>query len=103
MIDITFKLGPSTNPITNIQLSYRFVNNNTRLQLIKISFPCFSQYLKYPSRYVYKPHKHLDFDGQMGTHRFKCLQTMYFTCKQQQFIPIIHYKGEILLLIIGYP
>ena len=60
MIDMTFKLGPSTNPITNIyttelhvckpqltslrclQLSYMFVNNNIHPQLVKMCFPCFS-------------------------------------------------------------
>ena len=32
----------------------------------------------------------------------RCAVTCQNVCKQQQFIPIIHYKGEILLHITGY-
>ena len=48
MTDMTIKLGPSTE--TCLQLSYMFVNYNWYPQLIKVSFPCFSQYLKLSSR-----------------------------------------------------
>ena len=52
MIDMTIKvLTPS---LTCIQLSYMFVNNNTRPQLIKMSFASFFEYLQHLSRYVYE-------------------------------------------------
>ena len=45
-----------------------FVNNNRHPQLINMSFPCFSQYLKHPSRRVYET---------VCTHVFICLLTNY--------------------------
>ena len=68
------KLGQVLTPsLTCIQLSYMFVNNNIRPQLIKMSFACFSQHLKHPSTGMYiKLHKHLEFDGPMCNHVFKC-------------------------------
>ena len=53
MLDMNIKLGQNTNPIF-FKLSYMFVNNNTHPELIKICFPCFSQYLKCPNGYVYE-------------------------------------------------
>ena len=45
--------------------------NKTHPQLIQMPFPCFSQYLKFPSRYVYvKLHKNLGFDGPKNVKMF---------------------------------
>ena len=52
---MTIKLGQSNKPITNIYTTKLHVCKQQHTpQLIKMSFACFSQYLKHPSRYVYK-------------------------------------------------
>ena len=70
-MDMIITHGLSTTPsLRCLQLSYMFANNNKHPQLIKMFFPCFSQYLIQPSRYVYETSK---FDGQVCTHVFTCL------------------------------
>ena len=51
MLEMNIKLGQSTNPITNMFQAELHV---CKQQLIKMCFPCFSQYLKHPNRYVYE-------------------------------------------------
>ena len=83
MVNMTIKIKVLSPSLTCLQLSYMFVNNNSHPLLkcpfhvsINISNTLVDMYMKL--------HKHLDFDGPMCNHVFKCLESNCFTCKQQR-------------------
>ena len=72
MIDIAIKLGPSTNHITNMFKTELHVckQQHTPTALFLVSFNISNTLVH--TMYM-KLHKHVDFDGPMCTHVFKCL------------------------------
>ena len=78
MIDMTIKLGPSTNPFPNMITTELHVCKQQHMPTA--SFPSFYCNTLVDIMYM-KVHKHLGFDGSMCTHVFK---TIYSMCKQQQ-------------------
>ena len=102
MIDMTFKPGPSTINMYTTELHVCKQQHMPTANLKCLLHASLNILNTLVDMYM-KLHKHLDFDGPICTHVFKYLQTMQFTCKQQQCTPIIHYKGEVLSYITGYP
>ena len=70
-----------------LQLNCMFVNS-THPQLINPQ-----AHHKHPSRYISETSENLGFDSSRCTHVIKCLQTIYFTCKQQQTSQFIIMEG----------
>ena len=94
MIDMTIKLSSSTNHTTNMFTTELHI---CKQQLITCLFHVslnISNTLVDIVMYM-KLHKILDFDGPMCTHVFKCLKTIYFTCKQK-CTPVIRASVEAL-------